>query len=149
VLSGAARNVFDFLWRRQNGRCGQTISRIVSLRLGLSGLVVFGWVLTGKRPSLPTTARLHGRSNTIDLRFRIMRRIGLHNCPYCGKDEIYVSPPKTWRDEVCCFFFLQVVICHSCMRRHYRPLFLPPVPIASVRRPIQTTDNDEQRERSA
>jgi hypothetical protein len=81
--------------------------------------------------------------------FVVMRRIGLHSCPYCGKDEIYVLPPKTWRDDACCFFFLQVVRCHSCSRRHYRPVFLPPVPVAPVKKPIQTADDDEQRERSA
>jgi hypothetical protein len=58
-----------------------------------------------------------------------MRRIGLRKCPYCGGADIYASQPKTWRDEVCCFFFLQVVRCHSCMHRYYRPLFLPPVPV--------------------
>ena len=42
-----------------------------------------------------------------------MRRIGLNSCPYCGKDEIYASRPKTWRDEVCCFFFLQVPFLHA------------------------------------
>jgi hypothetical protein len=78
-----------------------------------------------------------------------MRRIGLRNCPYCGRDEIYTSQPKTWRDEVCCFFFLQVVRCHSCMHRYYRPLFLPPVPRQTARKPLQTSTNDEQRERSA
>jgi hypothetical protein len=78
-----------------------------------------------------------------------MRRIGLQSCPYCGKDDIYASRPKTWHDEVCCFFFLQVVRCHSCMRRHYRPLFLPPVPTLAARKPIQTAANNEQRERSA
>jgi len=28
-----------------------------------------------------------------------MRRIGLRDCPYCGKAEIYVSQPKSWHDE--------------------------------------------------
>ena len=78
-----------------------------------------------------------------------MRRIGLQNCPYCGSGEIYTSQPKTWRDEVCCFFFVQVVRCHSCMRRHYRPLFLPPVPTPAAKKPIQIVANEEQRERSA
>jgi hypothetical protein len=79
-----------------------------------------------------------------------MRRIGLQNCPYCGEGEIYASKPKTWRDEVCCFFFLQVVRCHSCMRRHYRPLFLPPVPTQAAKKPAQVTaPPDEQRKRSA
>ena len=78
-----------------------------------------------------------------------MRRIGLQRCPYCGKDGIYASRTKTWHDEVRCFFFLQVVRCHSCMRRYYRPLFLPPVPTLAARKPIETAANDEQRERSA
>jgi hypothetical protein len=43
--------------------------------------------------------------------------------------ELYLSRPQTWRDEVCFFFFLQVVRCHSCIHRHYRPLFLRPVPM--------------------
>jgi len=77
-----------------------------------------------------------------------MRRIGLQSCPYCGKDEIYASRRRTWRDGLCCFFFLQVVRCHSCMRRHYRPLFLPLVPTPAVTKPIPTARDDEQRERS-
>jgi len=78
-----------------------------------------------------------------------MRRIGLQRCPYCGKDDLYASQPRSWHDEVCCFFFLQVVRCHSCMRRHYRPLFLPPVPTPAERKPLQTAANHEQRKRSA
>ena len=77
-----------------------------------------------------------------------MRRIGPQDCPYCGNTEIYASRPRTWH-EVCGFFFLQVVRCHSCMRRYYRPLFLPPVPIPPAKKPIQTVANDEQPERSA
>jgi hypothetical protein len=78
-----------------------------------------------------------------------MGRIGLQSCPYCGKAEIYASRPKTWLDEVCWIFFLQVVRCHSCMHRHYRPLFLPPVPTPATKKPIRAAANDEQRERSA
>ena len=78
-----------------------------------------------------------------------MRKIGLRNCPYCGKDEIYTSQPKTWRDEVCCFFFVQVVRCHSCMRRHYRPLFLPPAPTLAAKTPIQIVVVEEEQKRSA
>jgi hypothetical protein len=78
-----------------------------------------------------------------------MRRIGWNDCPYCGRDEIFTSRPATWRDEFCGFFFLQVVRCHSCMRRHYRPLFLPPVPTWSAESPMQSVPGDEQREGSA
>jgi hypothetical protein len=52
-------------------------------------------------------------------------KIGLKACPYCGRsDEIYSSRPRSWRDELCGLFFLRVVRCHGCTRRHYRPLFL-------------------------
>jgi hypothetical protein len=78
-----------------------------------------------------------------------MRRIGLQNCPYCGRADIYASRPRSWHDEVCCFFFLQVVRCHSCMRRHYRPLFLPPVPIWGAKKPVQAAGHAEQRKKAA
>jgi hypothetical protein len=68
-----------------------------------------------------------------------MRRIGLRKCPYCGEDEIYLSRWKTWREALCSFFLLRVVRCHSCMRRHYRPFFLSPVPAWSVKRPVGST----------
>jgi hypothetical protein len=78
-----------------------------------------------------------------------MRRIGLQNCPYCGRDdEIYTSHPNSVWDELCCFFFLQVVRCHSCMRRYYRPLVLRPVPIAPAKKPIQAVANNEQRKQA-
>jgi hypothetical protein len=77
-----------------------------------------------------------------------MRRIGLQNCPYCGKDEIYVTHPRKLWDELCCFFFLQVVRCHFCMHRHYRPLFLPPVPIWSEKKPIQSVTIEEERQQA-
>jgi hypothetical protein len=45
-----------------------------------------------------------------------VRRIGLKSCPYCGgAEELYLSQPKSWHDEVCFFFFLQVVTCHACI----------------------------------
>jgi hypothetical protein len=79
-----------------------------------------------------------------------MRKIGLNKCPYFGKaEELYSSRPTSWHDEVCLFFFLQVVRCHSCMRRHYRPLFLPPVPIWSEKKPVETIGNEEKQERRA
>lgn len=73
-----------------------------------------------------------------------MRRIGLINCPYCSKaEELYASRPQTWRDEWCLFFFFQVVRCHACMRRHYRPLFLQPVPAWSEPEPVETMVDEE------
>jgi hypothetical protein len=79
-----------------------------------------------------------------------MRRVGLNNCPYCGKaEELYSSRPKTWRDEWCLFFFLQVVRCHSCMRRHYRPLFLQAVPVWSETEPVETIANGGKGQRQS
>jgi hypothetical protein len=83
-----------------------------------------------------------------------VRRIGLMSCPYCGGGkELYLSRPQTWRDEVCFFFFLQVVRCHSCMRRHYRPLFLPPVPVRRETKIetkiVDNIANEEERRRQA
>jgi hypothetical protein len=79
-----------------------------------------------------------------------VRRIGLNSCPYCGKSqELYSSRPQSWHDEVCLFFFLQVVRCHCCMRRHYRPLFLPPVPIWSEKTVVETIGSEEKQERRA
>jgi hypothetical protein len=77
-----------------------------------------------------------------------VRRIGLNSCPYCGRTEgLYLSRPKTWRDEVCFFFFLQVVRCHSCMLRHFRPLFLPPVPVWRETRVVDNIAKEEKHQR--
>ncbi len=68
-----------------------------------------------------------------------MHKFGLNHCPYCGNsDALYNSRPETWRDELCLFFFLQVVNCHCCLRRHYRPLFSPLVPMEPLRKPVQS-----------
>ena len=77
-----------------------------------------------------------------------MRRIGFRAAPIAAK-MTSTFRPKTWHDELCCFFLLQVVRCHSCMRRHYRQLFLPPVPTPPAKRPIQAATNEQQRKRSA
>jgi hypothetical protein len=79
-----------------------------------------------------------------------MRRIGLRKCPYCGEeDEIYLSRLKARRDALCSFFLLRVVRCHSCMRRHYRPLFLSPVPAWPAKKAVGSTANGEPRKRLA
>jgi len=54
-----------------------------------------------------------------------MRRIGLQNCPYCGSNNVYASTPKTSWERVPAVFLLQLVRCHHCMRRHFRPFLLP------------------------
>jgi hypothetical protein len=79
-----------------------------------------------------------------------MHRIGFNHCPYCGeKEEIYPSRPRTLWEEACGFLFLQLVRCHFCMYRHYRPLFMPLVPTVAAKKPVQRAAAEEQRERSA
>jgi hypothetical protein len=79
----------------------------------------------------------------------IVRRIALKSCPYCGgADELYLSRPESWRDEVCFFFFLQVVRCHSCMRRHYRPLCMQPVRIWNETKVVNNTNNEVKQQHS-
>src|SRR5205807_9979583 len=78
----------------------------------------------------------------------VVRRIGLNSGPYCDRIEgLYLSRPQTWRDEVCSFFIRQVVRCHSCMLRHYRPLFLPPVPVWRETKVVDNIANEEERQR--
>jgi hypothetical protein len=54
-----------------------------------------------------------------------MRRISLKNCPYCGCSKIYLSASATLWQQMSVLFLLRLVRCHTCMRRHYRPIFLP------------------------
>ena len=54
-----------------------------------------------------------------------MRRIGLKNCPYCGSSNVYAAAPKASWGIVPVVFLLRIVRCHTCMRRHLRPLLLP------------------------
>ncbi len=54
-----------------------------------------------------------------------MRRISLKNCPYCGCSKIYVSSSATLWQKVSVLGLLRLIRCHVCMRRHFRPFFLP------------------------
>ena len=80
-----------------------------------------------------------------------MRRISLTDCPYCGSSNVYRSHAKAWTDLAGLVFLLGLARCHGCMRRHYRPLFLPAPEyvISSAKKPSQTRTEDETRERSA
>jgi hypothetical protein len=57
-----------------------------------------------------------------------MRRVGLNGCPYCGGSEVYASVPKTLLDKFPVLFLLRLARCHSCTRRHNRPIFLEDSP---------------------
>jgi len=83
-----------------------------------------------------------------------MLKVGWKSCPYCGDHEIYPSrtEPLTGFGRVCFLLLLQLVRCHQCEYRHYRPIFLPAPDYA---RPIregkhaQATADEEKRKRSA
>jgi hypothetical protein len=83
-----------------------------------------------------------------------MLRIGLEGCPYCGSLEVYRSriEPVEWLDRVCMLFLLQLVRCHGCMRRHYRPLLFPAPEYPNhqpAKKSTQAAANDEKWNRSA
>jgi hypothetical protein len=79
-----------------------------------------------------------------------MYRIGLNDCPHCGSSEVYRSHLKTLLDHVGLFLLLGPVRCHGCMRRHYRPLFLPASEFIDLpaKKPVRAYP-DDKRKRSA
>jgi hypothetical protein len=84
-----------------------------------------------------------------------MLKIGWKNCPYCGDPEVYRSrsEPLMWLERSCGFFLLQLVRCHECEERHYRPIFFPapefPRPVSAEKRGPARADEDEEKKRSA
>ena len=57
-----------------------------------------------------------------------MLTVGWERCPFCSRQEIYISAPKHLLEEVAILALLQPVRCHDCMRRFFRPLFASPPP---------------------
>ena len=82
-----------------------------------------------------------------------MRRISLKNCPYCRSSRIYVSPPTTVWQKISVLFLLRLVRCHVCIRRHYRPIFLPapenPARNKSARKPTAGVPGKNKEKRPA
>jgi len=54
-----------------------------------------------------------------------MRRISFTDCPYCCSSKVYRSHCKRWGDFASLLFLLAPTRCHDCMRRHFRPIFIP------------------------
>lgn len=69
-----------------------------------------------------------------------MRRISFKNCPYCGCSKIYTSSTTTPWQTLASLFMLRIVRCHVCMRRHYRPAFLPVATKNVAREPQRRED---------
>lgn len=63
-----------------------------------------------------------------------MLKLGWTCCPFCHRQDIYVSHPKHLWEEFAILVLLQPVRCHDCMRRFLRPLFATPPANIAVRR---------------
>ena len=65
-----------------------------------------------------------------------MLKVGWERCPFCSRQNIYISAPKHWWEDVAILALLQPVRCHDCMRRFFRPLFTSPPPKMPLRRVV-------------
>jgi len=63
-----------------------------------------------------------------------MLRVGWGCCPFCRRQDIYVSAPKYFWEELAILLLLQSVRCHDCMRRFFRPLLAAPPPKVRLRK---------------
>jgi len=63
-----------------------------------------------------------------------MLKVGWERCPFCSRQDIYISALRHLWEEVAILVLLQPVRCHDCMRRFLRPLFAAPVAKLAVRR---------------
>jgi hypothetical protein len=62
-----------------------------------------------------------------------VHKVGWEHCPYCHRQDIHLSRPKHWWEEMAGLLLLRTVRCHDCMRRFFCPLFAPPPkPLARV-----------------
>jgi hypothetical protein len=55
-----------------------------------------------------------------------MLKIGSERCPFCYRQDIYISTPKDLWEELAILALLQPVRCHDCMHRFFRPIFASP-----------------------
>jgi len=72
------------------------------------------------------------------------RLIGSKRCPFCYRQDIYVSHPKHLWEAFAIFVLLQPVRCHDCMLRFLRPLFASP-PAKSVVRRVESKEPVQKR----
>jgi hypothetical protein len=63
-----------------------------------------------------------------------MLKLGWDRCPFCSRQDIYISEPRHLWEEVAILVLLQPVRCHDCMCRFFRPLFASPPPKMHLRR---------------
>jgi len=64
----------------------------------------------------------------------MLRLVGSKRCPFCYRQNIYISHPKHWWESFAILILLQPVRCHDCMHRFLRPLFASPPSKPAVRK---------------
>jgi len=57
-----------------------------------------------------------------------MLKVGWMGCPFCRRQDIYISHPKHLWEELAILLLLQPVRCRDCMRRFFRPVLASPLP---------------------
>jgi hypothetical protein len=65
-----------------------------------------------------------------------MLKVGWERCPFCSRQEVYISAPKHLWEHLAILALFQPVRCHDCMRRFFRPLFASPPPKMRLRRVV-------------
>jgi hypothetical protein len=82
-----------------------------------------------------------------------MLRLSWERCPFCQRQEIYVSSPKHLWEELTILLLLQPVRCHHCMHRFLRPILASPpasVPLRKVlKKQVQSQTADEANKKTA
>jgi len=57
-----------------------------------------------------------------------MLKVGRMGCPFCHREDIYISRPKHFWEELAILLLLQPVRCGNCTRRFFRPVLASPLP---------------------
>ena len=73
-----------------------------------------------------------------------MLKVGWKRCPFCSRQNIYISAPKHLWEEVAILALLQPVRCHDCMHRFLRPLLASPAPKMPQRRVVSKEPAHEE-----
>ena len=55
-----------------------------------------------------------------------MLKVGWERCPFCSRQDIYISTPRHLWEEIAILALLRPVRCSDCKHRFFRPLFASP-----------------------
>jgi hypothetical protein len=82
-----------------------------------------------------------------------MLKVSWERCPFCRRQEIYISTPKHLWEELTILLLLQPVRCHYCMHRFLRPILASPPPKVPLRKvlkkQVQSQTADEANKKAA